>query len=110
MLVELLVALVHLVLARALAVELVREVAEGLLGVEQAAPVVDVLQLHVRLVRLLLAELRQRAGVALSATRLVVVVEFLLDGVGLCVELAVLGRRGAVLLFSLDVAFLDGET
>lgn len=67
-------ALLLLVLAGPLAVELVREVAEGLLGAERAAVVVGVLQLDVGPEVALLAELLQRARVpaALAAPVLVV--------------------------------------
>lgn len=72
-LVELLGTLVHLVLAGTFAVELVREVTEGFLGVQQPPAVVDVFQLHVRLVRVLLLEVGQGTRVTLAAARLVVV-------------------------------------
>lgn len=74
LLLALLDALLLLVLARALAVELVREVAEGLLGLEGAPLVVHVVQLDVGAEALLLAELAGGPGVtALPPVQLVIV-------------------------------------
>lgn len=53
--------------------ELVRQVAEGLLGAQRAAVVVHVLQLDVRPEVALLAELAQRPGVAALAPPVLVV-------------------------------------
>lgn len=67
-------SLLLLVLAGSLAVELVGEVAEGLLGTERSPVVVDVLQLDVGSEVTLLPELAQRSRVTSSLAPTVLVV------------------------------------
>ena len=73
LLLHLLHALVNLILAGALAVELVRKVAESLFLVHHAALFIDVVELETRPVALLLLELRHLAHVAVTATHAVIV-------------------------------------
>lgn len=74
LLLALLDALLLLVLAWTLAMELVREITEGLLGLEGAPLVIHIVQLHVGAEALLLAELTGGTGVAaLAPVKLVIV-------------------------------------